>query len=262
MDEFNRRVDSEAMKHLYAYYSVENLHDKIVQWYQYAKLASTQQAFMDQHQLWRPEFESWLTQYRKVSSNDVQRDWSIGSYVNGVWGNLPFLRWYNQGKPNDRTDDESYSMERFKAFDSIWSDPTTYRLPRGAIVFEGQSRDRDLVQSRVGHVLHRACPTSSSWQINVALNFAVGEQCIKHDQPTLLVHHIDDDDIQALYVPVELDKRSDEREFELILQPDLCFEVTKECTQTFDVCYLYRCSTQLCRGTFNVKFIRVYRQSK
>lgn len=155
-------------------------------------------------------------------------------------------------------------MKPIQKFDRLWDNSSAYKhLPRGSILFEGQCKDKDLVSADQGSILQRKRPTSTSWQLNVALHFAFSGagswEKVLHKNPTLLVHHIEDDAVRAIYVPTALSRERDEEEFEVLLQPGLHIQVTQVFKFNFSVNNLYRVAMPLITSPteVTVKFTRV-----
>lgn len=196
-------------------------------------LPYAQQKFLETFALFRPEMAKWLAKYETNVRYDHETNWILDYYV-GTFSDC-FYQWYRDGKPLDHAKLKSpLRLSMAQKFDALWSNPKVFRfLPKGGVLFEGQRTTKDLVGAQQGHILRRLRPSSTSWQLNVALWFANGAE---HgmDTPgataTLLVHEIVDDFVRTIYVPPHYSHypASDSNgEYETLLQPGIRIEVTK-----------------------------------
>lgn len=101
------------------------------------------------------------------------------------------------------------------AFDQIWEYPL--HAHQDLVLFEGQGAfEHDMLDAKVGDVVLRKRPTSSSWSLAAAREFASG---------VLLVHHVSDPSVKVL---VLRDLATNPLECEVLLQPGLVITVTDE----------------------------------
>lgn len=227
------------------------------------KIPESQSHFLEEFQLFRPQMAKWLATYETNARYDEGVKDSIAHYI-GSYSDK-FYAWYNLDKPAGGLPGW-LSRGQLEAFDAVWNNPKVFRfLPKGAIVFEGQTRDKDMVHLRQGSVLQRKRPSSTSWQLNVGLYFATAGGALQYAKakdlrPTLLVHEMADDFVRAIYVPKQLQPSDQVTEFEVMLQPGLRIEVVRVIPDyDIDVHSITRMAHAITGGPVTVKFTRVTR---
>lgn len=157
--------------------------------------------FMDEHRLWRPSMSQWLKEsYVRADSmlTDTQRA-DLKLYQSSSYKVI--VEQYLLG--NER--------QRFHAFDDLWkgSDPVALPLPRDVVLFEGRT---DYQPEKVGSIIRRFRPTSTSWTLGVAVSFAEEEG----KRPVVFVHRCPDSSIRGINMQLFVDYFP---ECEVLLQP-------------------------------------------
>ena len=136
-------------------------------------------------------------------------------------------------------EDESYNKLRdhwpveMLTFSGCFEKGCQKHLPIGTILFEGQGMVEDDFSRikkgdlRPGFIMNRKRPTSTSWHPNSALEFVSNDN---RRNPILLVHTIDNENIQALLL--ETSAKDSNTECEILLQPELEIKITSLAIRT------------------------------
>jgi hypothetical protein len=208
------------------------------------KLSPNQRAFMDKHQLWRDEFPKWIQDTMFVMHQlpvDIQEILHLDTLYSGC---KQIRGWYIKGKPIDKDVFVAYTykytgfqitvhLSTLLKYDNAWKHPLIPRLFNDAVVFEGKSttiwddNNEELLALKnntlkKGDVIHRLRPTSTSWNLDAALNFS---------SEHLFVHHIVDTELLVLlsqyFSSKNLDQSSAYWECEITLQPNINIKIDK-----------------------------------
>jgi hypothetical protein len=215
------------------------------------KLSHNQRKFMDTHQLWRDEFPKWIQDTMFLMHQLPADDQKVLRIDTQDSGYRKIRGWYLKGKPVDKDIFVAYTycfggheltipLSTLLTYDNAWKNPLIPHLFHDAIVFEGKSvsmcdedneelltlKNNNLKQ---GDVIHRARPTSTSWNLDAAMNF-----CGEH----LFVHHIVDKDLMVLLSQYFSSKypelTSAYWECEITLQPNIKIKIDKITTDSIE----------------------------
>jgi hypothetical protein len=214
------------------------------------KLSPNQRAFMDKHQLWRDEFPKWIQDTMFIMHSLPSDVKNILQLDTDDIGCQKIRKWYVKGKPTDKDVFVAYiykfngteltvPLTTLLDYDNAWKHPLIPRIFHNVVLFEGkgdswseENEEKLALRNNTlkeGDVIHRVRPTSTSWNLDSAMNF-----CRAH----LFVHHIVDTELLVLlsqYFSSENQEQSNAYwECEITLQPNINIKIDKITTDSIE----------------------------
>jgi len=191
--EFIERATLEPIKHMRWYYADEMMNEHVHDG-EVPDNPKTHVAFLDKYSLWRNDMPAWLDMAAKAALT-LKKDADIYKAVRLYMRDTFEAIWayYEADKPEKFTYKYPCDSSIFADFDRLWQSSAVVTLADDSIVFEGQGRSEcDLLQAKVGDVVIRKRPTSTTWSLNAATWFAGSEM-----SGIICVHHIRDTKLRA-----------------------------------------------------------------